>query len=92
MSAAAAAIGGLVDQGVQLTVGAPAHLVLVDPAARRVVDPARMATAGTNNPFRGRELPGRVVATFYRGTPTVLDGALAEPAPDRSDDRAEVPA
>ena len=25
----------------------------------------------------GRELPGRVVATFLRGTPTVLDGKLA---------------
>ena len=92
MSAAPAAIGGLVDQGVELAVGAPANLVLVDPAARRVVDPARMATAGTNNPFRGRELPGRVVATFYRGMPTVLDGALAEPAPDVRPDRVEVTA
>jgi dihydroorotase len=92
MSAAPAAIGALVDQGVELAVGAPAHLVLVDPAARRVVDPARMATAGANTPFRGRELPGRVVATFYRGVPTVLDGALAEPASDARPDRLGVPA
>ena len=27
-----------------------------------------------NNPYAGRELPGRVVATFLRGEATVLDG------------------
>ena len=27
-----------------------------------------------NSPFRGRELPGAVVATFLRGRATVLDG------------------
>ena len=30
-----------------------------------------------NTPYVGRELPGRVVATFLRGAPTVLDGKLA---------------
>jgi dihydroorotase len=30
-----------------------------------------------NSPFAGRVLPGRVVATFRRGAPTVLDGKLA---------------
>ena len=92
MSTVPAAIGGLTGQGTgqggALEAGAPAHLVLVDPAARAVVDPGRMATAGRNNPFRGRELPGRVVATFYRGTPTVLGGALAEPAADLEEVRA----
>jgi len=29
-----------------------------------------------NTPFAGRTLPGQVVATFLRGTPTVLDGKL----------------
>jgi len=88
MSTAPAAIGGLTGQGAALEAGAPAHLVLVDPAARTVVEPARMATAGRNNPFRGRELPGHVVATFYRGTPTVLGGTLAEPAADLEEVRA----
>jgi dihydroorotase len=50
---------------------------LVDPAARWVVDPARSASRSRNTPYRGRELPARVVATFLAGRPTVLDGALA---------------
>jgi dihydroorotase len=88
MSAAPARIGRVAGQGMPLTVGAPANLVLVDPTARRTIDPAAMATAGRNSPFRGRALPGRVVATFLRGHPTVLDGVLAEPAADLE----EVPA
>ncbi|MGZ4612040.1 MAG: dihydroorotase [Kineosporiaceae bacterium] len=80
MSAAPADIGRVTGQGCGLRPGLPANLVLVDPAARRVVDPGSMATAGRNSPFRGRELPGRVVATFFRGRPTVLDGSLADPA------------
>jgi dihydroorotase len=36
---------------------------------------------GRNSPYRGMELPGRVVATVYAGRPTVLDGALVEPSP-----------
>jgi dihydroorotase len=62
-------------QGRPLAVGEPANLTLVDPAARRVVDGAAQVTASVNTPFRGRELPGRVVATFLRGRATVLDGA-----------------
>jgi dihydroorotase len=38
-----------------------------------------MATMGRNSPFAGRELPGRVVATFFKGHPTVLDGKLNTP-------------
>jgi dihydroorotase len=78
MSAAPAAIGRVAGQGGPLEPGRPANVVLVDPAARRVVDPYAMATQGRNSPYRGRELPGRVVATFFRGRPTVLDGALAD--------------
>ena len=33
-----------------------------------------MASVSRNTPYAGRELPGRVVATFLRGRPTVLDG------------------
>jgi len=75
-STAPAAIGQLADQGRPLEVGEPANLVLVDPAARWNVDPAAMATKGRNSPFAGMELPGRVVATFFHGHPTVLDGKL----------------
>jgi dihydroorotase len=80
MSAAPAGIGRVAGQGRPLAVGEPAHLTLVDPAARWTVDPAAMATAGRNSPFRGLELPGRVVATFYAGSPTVLAGELSAPA------------
>jgi dihydroorotase len=76
MSAAPARIGGVSDQGQPLAQGSPANLVLLDPAAVRLVDPMRMATMGRNSPYRGRSLPGEVVATFYRGVATVLDGAL----------------
>ena len=38
------------------------------------VDPAALASRSRNSPYAGRELPGRVVATFLHGTATVLDG------------------
>jgi dihydroorotase len=50
--------------------------VLVDPTAVGVVDPLDTASLSRNTPFAGVELPGAVVATFYRGRPTVLDGKL----------------
>jgi len=80
LSATPARIGRVAGQGRPVAAGEPAHLVLVDPAARWTVEPAAMATMGLNSPYRGRELPGRVVATFFGGSPTVLDGELAEPA------------
>jgi dihydroorotase len=60
--------------GTDLAVGAPANLTLVDPAARRVVDPAGLISRSRNTPYAGTTLPGRIVATFLRGEPTVLDG------------------
>ena len=37
---------------------------------------SEVASLSRNTPYAGRELPGRVVATFLRGRPTVLDGKL----------------
>lgn len=76
-----AQIGRVADQGRPIAVGEPANLVLVDPAARWIVDPYAMATKGRNSPFAGMELPGSVRATFFHGHPTVLDGQLATPRP-----------
>ncbi|MDQ4006527.1 MAG: dihydroorotase [Actinomycetota bacterium] len=76
MSRRPAEIGRLGAHGRGLQVGAPGNLVLVDPTAARAVDPADSASLSRNTPFAGHELPGRVVATFLRGTPTVLDGKL----------------
>ena len=77
LSTRPARIGRLDQQGRPLAAGEPASLVLVDPAARWIVDPERLASRSRNTPYAGRELPARVVATFLRGRPTVLDGALA---------------
>ncbi len=77
MSVRPARIGGLPAHGRALEPGAPANLVLVDPAARVVIDPSALASRSRNTPYAGRELPGRVLATFLRGRPTVLDGKPA---------------
>jgi dihydroorotase len=76
MSYAPARIGRLADHGRPLAEGEPANVVLYDPSVSRVVDPTGLASLSRNTPYAGRELPGRVEATFLRGTPTVLDGAL----------------
>ncbi|HVF19299.1 MAG TPA: dihydroorotase [Mycobacteriales bacterium] len=77
MSVRPARIGGLADHGRALVVGAPANLTLVDPSARWTVDPGQLASRSRNTPFAGMSLPARVVATFLRGRPTVLDGKIA---------------
>jgi dihydroorotase len=83
MSVAPARIGrvdaGPGAQGRPIAVGEPANLALVDPAARWTVDPASLASLARNTPYAGRELTGRVVATFLRGRPTVLDGRAVPP-------------
>ena len=76
MSIRPAQIGRLEDQGRPLVVGEPANLVLVDAEASWVVDPVAMASRSRNTPYRALTLPGRVVATIYRGRPTVLEGRL----------------
>ncbi len=76
MSVAPAAIGRLADHGRPIAVGEPANLTVVDPEARWTVEPARFPGPSRNSPYRGMELPGQVTATFLRGTPTVLAGAL----------------
>ena len=77
MSARPARIGRIEGQGRRLAEGEIANLVLYDPTATRSVDPTESASLSRNTPYAGRELPGRVVATFLRGRPTVLDGKLA---------------
>ena len=74
MSVRPAVIGRLDGHGHPLAPGEPANLLLLDAGSRATVDPATLASRSRNSPYAGRELPGRVVATFLRGTPTVLDG------------------
>ncbi|HET6154151.1 MAG TPA: dihydroorotase [Marmoricola sp.] len=77
LSYAPARIGRLADHGRPIAVGEPANVVLYDATASRVIEPGELASLSRNTPYAGRELPGRVVATFLRGKPTVLDGKLA---------------
>ncbi|MDR7274166.1 dihydroorotase [Catenuloplanes atrovinosus] len=74
MSRTPARIAGLAEHGHDPLPGAPATFTLVDPAATRTVDATETASRSTNNPYAGMSLPGRIVATFLRGEPTVLDG------------------
>ncbi|WP_375400252.1 dihydroorotase [uncultured Amnibacterium sp.] len=76
MSRTPASIGGTA--GGTLAVGAPADIVLVDPAASRVFGVHDLAGRSTNSPFLGRTLPGRIIATFFHGVPTVLDGVVQQ--------------
>jgi dihydroorotase len=74
MSRVPARIAGLTEHGQDVVAGAPANLTLVDPAARWTVEPGELASRSRNTPYAGMTLPARVVATFLRGEPTVLDG------------------
>jgi dihydroorotase len=70
MSSKPAEIGRVADHGRPLAAGEPANVVLYDPAATWVVDPADVASLSRNTPYAGLKLPGRVVATFLRGKAT----------------------
>lgn len=76
MSVRPARIGRVSNQGQALKPGGAANVVLLDPAASRVVEPADTASLARNTPFAGMELPGAIVATFLHGRATVFDGKL----------------
>ncbi|WP_433497060.1 dihydroorotase [Sphaerimonospora sp. CA-214678] len=76
MSARPARIGRLTGHGRPIEAGSPANITLYDPSVRARVDPTSMVSRSRNTPYEGMTLPGRVVATFLRGRPTVLEGKL----------------
>lgn len=76
MSRTPARIAGLTEHGRDPAPGVPANLTLVDPAVGWTVDPTLLASRSRNTPYAGMRLPARVVATFLRGRPTVLDGKV----------------
>ncbi len=51
----------------RLTAGAPADLVLCDPAAPRLIDAAALISKSKNSPFDGRRLQGAVLMTLVDG-------------------------
>ena len=67
MSSAPAAIAGYQNHGRKIEVGALAHIAVVDPTGRWVVDRAQLASKSKNTPFHGMEFQGTVVATVFNG-------------------------
>lgn len=57
-------------QGRPITIGAPANLTLVDPAARATVDREATSSKSRNNPYAGLVLPDPVVGTVWAGRVT----------------------
>ena len=78
MSVRPAQIGRVRGQGGTLEVGQPANITVVDPGAEWTVTAEQLASRSRNSPYRERVLPGRVVHTVFDGTPTVVDGRLAQ--------------
>jgi dihydroorotase len=80
LSEAPAAIGRLDDHSHAFQDGAPANVVLVDPAASSVFDLDRLHGKSSNTPYLGVTLSGSVRWTFHHGFPTLRDSALAPAA------------
>ncbi|MFM2412666.1 MAG: hypothetical protein RLZZ587_999 [Actinomycetota bacterium] len=78
LSVTPAEIGRVAGYDAPLTVGARANITLVDPAHRGIWGTDRLAGGSRNTPFSGIELPGRVMSTIFRGTETVIDGAVVD--------------
>jgi allantoinase len=73
-----AALAGLSGRKGAIEVGCDADLVVLDPDASFVVDPARLHHRHPVTPYAGAQLHGRVVATILGGSPAYLgDAALA---------------
>ena len=65
LTAAPARVVGL--EAPRVREGARADLVLVDPAARWTIDPAKLRTKSRNTPFAGKAVEGRVLMTVCEG-------------------------
>ncbi len=75
MSIAPARIGGYIDHGREVVVGAPAHLTVINPNEAYRVDRDQLQSKSRNTPFHGMEFSARVVATFFNGRAVYQAGA-----------------
>ena len=76
MSVNPANIGRVADHGQPLAAGSTANITIVDPRLDWVVDPLALASKSRNTPYAARAMRGKVIATFLRGNPTVLDAKI----------------
>ena len=77
MSVAPARIAGYSDHGREVTVGAPAHLTVINPNASYRVDRDQLQSKSRNTPFHGMEFSARVIATLFHGNPVYREGDCA---------------
>ena len=77
MSTAPARIGGYSDHGRDVTVGAPAHLTVINPKDSYRVDRDQLQSKSRNTPFHGMEFSARVIATFFHGEMVYSEGGKA---------------
>jgi dihydroorotase len=76
LSTTPARIGQVEGYAHPLTKGSVANITLVDPSFTAAWDVDRLVGGSRNTPFGGLQLPGRVMATIFRGTETVIDGRI----------------
>jgi hypothetical protein len=74
VAASPARVFGLAPRKGQLTAGADADLVVLDPAGTTRLHPGAMQSSATWSPYHGMELPGRIGLTMVRGR-VVYDGS-----------------
>jgi allantoinase len=74
VAASPARVFGLAPRKGQLTAGADADLVVLDPAGTTRLHPEQMRSSATWSPYHGMELPGRIGLTMVRGQ-VVYDGS-----------------
>ena len=67
LSSTPASIAGYEFHGRPIAVGEPAHLAVINPTGKMVVDRAQLASKSKNTPFHGMEFEGTVVATVFNG-------------------------
>ena len=77
MSVAPARIAGYSDHGREVTVGAPAHLTVINPNASYRVDRDQLQSKSRNTPFHGMEFSARVIATLFHGNPVYRESDSA---------------
>jgi allantoinase len=70
---------GLGQRKGHIAAGRDADLVIWDPAASFIVEPARLQHRHPLTPYAGRRLRGVVSATYLRGRLAYRDGELAPP-------------